>query len=261
MIDLKFHKCHCNGNSFIILNDNYINLTSSQIKKSCQDNLTDGLIIIDSKENIPKINYFNNDGSWETFCLNGLACVAMLFENIYNINVKNIECNKIIYPVKINNCNEVIVTVPEPVYIKKNIIVENYKGNYIDSGAKHFVINFKKQWMDKKQIKKLSQKIRFNAELFPEGINVNYYKEISDNTIEVKTYEKGIESLMDSCASGSYACAYEYSIKKNINNKINVLNDGGNFSIMFNENYNKNTVKVKSHLEYSGVLKINEGNR
>ena len=219
--------------------------------------MTDGLIIIDNNNNNPKINYFNNDGSWETFCLNGLACAVMLFKNSYDIKINFIECNEVIYPVKINDYNEVSIIIPEPRYIKKNIIVENYNGNYIDSGAKHLVINFKDPWINKNEIKKLSQKIRFNTELFPEGININYYKEINNNTIEVKTYEKGIESMMDSCASGSYACAYEYSIKKNINNQINVLNDGGNFSIMFSENYNKNTVKVKSHIEYSGILKIN----
>ena len=40
-----------------------------------------------------------------------------------------------------------------------------------------------------------------NKFLFPYGTNVNYYKDISPNTIEVKTYEKGIESMKQSCTS------------------------------------------------------------
>lgn len=52
-----------------------------------------------------------------------------------------------------------------------------------------------------------------NELLFPYEINVNYYKVIGSNTIEVKTYEKGIESTMQSCASGSFVCAYDFSNK------------------------------------------------
>ena len=60
MMSTQYHNLDKDDNKlFSFLNDNSINLTSSQIKKNCQDNLTDGLIIIDSKENIPKINYFN----------------------------------------------------------------------------------------------------------------------------------------------------------------------------------------------------------
>ena len=72
-----------------------------------------------------------------------------------------------------------------------------------------------------------------NELLFPYEINVNYYKVIGSNTIEVKTYEKGIESTMQSCASGSFVCAYDFSNKQNIIREIEVLNDGGNFKVMF----------------------------
>ena len=72
------------------------------------------------------MDYYNNDGSWETLCINGLRWATMLL---------------------------------------------------------------------------------INELLFPYGINVNYYKVIGSNTKEVKTYEKGIESTMQSCASGSFVCA------------------------------------------------------
>ena len=61
-----------------------------------------------------------------------------------------------------------------------------------------------------------------NELLFPYEINVNYYKVIGSNTIEVKTYEKGIESMMQSCASGSFVCAYDDSNKQNIIGEIKV---------------------------------------
>jgi len=38
---------------------------------------------------------------------------------------------------------------------------------------------------------------------------------------------------MQSCASGSFVCAYDFSNKQNIIREIEVLNDGGNFKVMF----------------------------
>ena len=90
----------------------------------------------------------------------------------------------------------------------------------------------------------------------PLGINVNYYKIIDKNTIAVKTYEKGVEKIMDSCASGSYACAYDYSNKNNIYGKIKVLNDGGISQIIFNESYTNNLFKGKAEIESKGSVDI-----
>ena len=38
---------------------------------------------------------------------------------------------------------------------------------------------------------------------------------------------------MQSCASGSFVCAYDDSNKQNIIGEIKAWNDGGNFKIMF----------------------------
>ena len=53
-------------------------------------------------------------------------------------------------------------------------------GNAIDSGAKHFVIAYDKDWPNNNKLEKLSKKIRYNKELFPNGINIDFYK-ITEN--------------------------------------------------------------------------------
>ena len=83
-----------------------------------------------------------------------------------------------------------------------------------------------------------------------------YYKIINNRCIEVKTYEKGIEKIMDSCASGSYACAYDYSVKNDIFGKIKVINDGGISQIIFNDSYKKNLFKSKAEIESKGEIEI-----
>ena len=101
-------------------------------------------------------------------------------------------------------------------------------------------------------IYKLSaKKIRHNKILFPDGINVNFYKIINKNTIEVRTYEKGVEALMLSCVSGSFACAYHFCKRTNTQNEINIMNPGGNFLCSF-----KNNKKVNSLDSYLNEIEF-----
>ena len=62
--------------------------------------------------------------------------------------------------------------------------------------------------------------------------------------------------MMQSCSSGSFACAYDYSRKKNIIGEIKVLNEGGNMKIVFNKDYKKNTLIGKVEIEYNAELEL-----
>ena len=202
------------------------------------------------------MNYYNNDGSWETFCLNGLRCVALILNKKLKKSLFTIYSNEQPYNTKIYVDQFVEVELIKPVYINKNIKINNFVGNYVDSGAKHFVCNYSKEWNDNQSLELEMQSIRYHDLFKPQGINVNYYKVVEKNIIEVKTYEKGIEKIMKSCASGSFACAFDYSQKNNINSKIKVLNDGGISQITFSKCYKNNLFKAVANIEYEGELEI-----
>jgi len=202
------------------------------------------------------MNYYNNDGGWETFCLNGLRCVALALNKKFSKSTFSIYSNNKLYICRVYNGEFVKVELKEPLYVKENIKINQLIGDYIDSGAKHFVSNYLNEWDDIESLKLEMQRLRYHDFFKPAGINVNYYKIIDKNIIEVKTYEKGIEKIMKSCASGSFACAYDYSKKNNINGKIKVLNDGGISQITFSKCYKKNIFNAKAHIEYEGKLKV-----
>lgn len=259
---IPFYKCNANGNTFIIvvgnkkLNRDFFN--KNQIKKICSTKdkeLVDGFILLNIINDKFIMNYFNNDGNWETFCLNGLRCVALILNKELCKKDFTIKCNDEIYSTKVNIEDATVdVFLNEPLYYKKDISCENYIGDYINSGAKHFVIRYNDKWPKMEKLEKISKLIRYNTNIFPDGVNVNFYKVVNHDTIEVKTYEKGIESMMASCASGSYACAYDFSKKQSILGKINIINDGGVFNITFNKHYKKNKLIGKAEIEYKGVL-------
>lgn len=257
---IPFYKCNGNGNSFIIIKHNDILdkffYDASVIKYICTLNKekVDGFVLINNKKNNIKMDYFNNDGSWETLCLNGLRCASLVLGKKNNSNKINIFCNKVLYKTKILMDNMISVNLNKPKYNLKNIEVESFIGHYIDVGAKHFVIEYNNKWPSLKKLEIAAKRIRYNKSIFPDGINVNFYKIIDSNVIEVKTYEKGVESMMDSCASGSYACAFHYFSELSSFGKINVKNIGGNFQIIFDKNYMNNLLIGKAEIEYEDFL-------
>ena len=258
----SFYKCNGNGNTFIIViqdKDFAKKISKNKIKNICKsidNNITDGFISVYYKNNVIITNYYNNDGNWETFCLNGLRCVALIMSDKINKKSINITMNDIIYRTKVNNDDTVSVRLKEPIYKMKDIIIDDLKGDYICSGSKHFVCDYSKEWLDNNFLKLEMRKIRYHDFFKPNGLNVNYYKVIGKNIIQIKTYEKGIEKIMKSCSSGSYACAYDYSKKNNIYGKIKVLNDGGISQITFRESYINNLFKGVAEIEYKGKIEI-----
>ena len=259
---IQYYQCNSNGNSFkIILHENNLDYSFfyiDKIKKICnykKESSVDGLILLNYKKDLAFMDYYNNDGSWETFCLNGAICSSLVLKKKFKKDCFDIISNEIKYKTINHNDDIVEVQINKPVYKKRNIKINNYCGNYLDSGAKHLVINYNDDWDNKKELEKKMEKIRYDKIFSPDGINVNFYKQINLDTIQVKTYEKGIESLMDSCASGSFACAYDYSKNNNIKS-VKIINDGGNSEILFSNNYQKNFFLSKGTIEFKGNIEV-----
>jgi len=259
---IPFYKCNGNENKFIIILTTDLPLNykfnKNKIKEICykfDKEIVDGLILLNI--NNYKIDYYNNDGSWETFCLNGIRCCALLINKLKSNQNPMIICNNKKYVCHVLKNNNVKVRLKLPMYKKKNIIIEGYKGHYIDSGAKHFVIECDNNWPNDKNAYDIARTIRFNDEIFPYGINVNFYRILKKNIIEVKTYEKGIEAIMQSCASGSYACMYDYCMKYSISGDLTIKNKGGALYGYCTGNFKKVSLTGEAIIEYKRQAILN----
>jgi diaminopimelate epimerase len=80
-----------------------------------------------------------------------------------------------------------------------------------------------------------AREIRYSAD-FPKGINVNVVEVINENTIKMRTYERGVEDETYSCGTGVTAAAIAFHFSNlTQRNQINVETKGGNFQVEFKE--------------------------
>ena len=96
-MEIKVTKADGAGNSFVIIydNNNHELITNSDfIQKICSTKFgfnTDGMLLLSDHGTYDyKMDYFNNDGSWETMCANGARCAALFMFQKKLVSKKNI---------------------------------------------------------------------------------------------------------------------------------------------------------------------------
>ena len=99
----------------------------------------------------------------------------------------------------------------------------------------------------------IAEKIRFDN-YFIDGINVNFFK-VNNENLDVITYEKGIEKIMSSCASGSYACAYHYIFSNKLKKKdIYINNPSGGLFVHIDVKNNIYNISGSAKIEYESEI-------
>ena len=192
---IKITKADGAGNNFIIAYDNTNHeLIKPQIQNICSHFKTDGLLLISDYKNYNyKMDYFNNDGSWETMCANGARCAALFMfqKKMVNQNISFMAGDGA-HQIKFYNQNDIKLSMRQPLFKSGEIISCQYKGRYVDSGAKHFATIADVS----NQIVKIDGKKIRNDQQFQDGINVNFIQIINSQHIRVSTYDKGIEDMV-----------------------------------------------------------------
>jgi diaminopimelate epimerase len=238
-MQIDFKKYQGTGNDFIMIdgrNQTIPLLNNEQITQLCDRRFgigADGIIILHSH---PKLDfemvYFNPDGS-QSFCGNGARC-AVKFANVLNIIQEKAHFLAIDGEHKAELVNNQVA-------IKMNDIETiNKSGNsyIIDTGSPHF-ITFAS--LAAYNIEEYGKEIRYSAPFKKDGINVNVVEELGDDSLQMMTYERGVEAETFSCGTGAtaVAIAHAYKNKKTkINTEIQVK--GGVLNVqaeMQNEHY------------------------
>ena len=243
---IEFYKMSGSGNDFIIIdNRNHIVDESSLpnfVAKVCRRKMavgSDGLILVENSETADfKWRFFNSDGSVAEMCGNGARCVAR-FAYLNDIAGPNMSFETLAGIVKAEIIGErAKVKMTDPIDFKREDTVELKNGlvsiSSINTGVPHVVIV--KDNIDDVDVAEIGREIRYYDKFSPAGTNVNFVSHIKDNTIAIRTYERGVEDETLACGTGAAASAIVMAFKMKIDSPISVLTrSGGYLNIFFKE--------------------------
>jgi len=234
------------GNDFIII-DNRNNIVdesdlSNFIVNVCRRKMSvgaDGVILVENTGNADfKWRFFNSDGSVAEMCGNGARCVAR-FAYLNNIAGSNMSFETLAGLVKAEVIEErVKVKMTDPFDLETDVTIELKNGltsiYSINTGVPHVVMV--KNSIDDIDIVKIGREIRYHDRFSPAGTNVNFVCHIKDNTIAIRTYERGVEDETLACGTGAAASAIVMAHKMKLDAPLSVLTRSGEYlNIFFKE--------------------------
>ncbi|UCD36830.1 MAG: diaminopimelate epimerase [Fidelibacterota bacterium] len=259
---IPFTKVHGVGNDFVLFDAEQcpdIIREAGFIQRVCDRHKgvgADGVLIVSPADEPGvdfKLDYHNADGSWETFCANGTRCaVAYHGRRAGPGHAVTLRTGAGIHKAEILPDGLVRLQILAPHHVTEMMEVHGHKGRHVDSGAPHFVTEVDD--LSEELAAQFGPPIRY-AEVFqPRGVNVNFFKRLDGHTIHVITYEKGVESVMLSCASGSTAACYEAASLGGMESPIKVINPGGELTVAFDHDWQDVTVTGPAVLVFDSQL-------
>lgn len=232
-MDIQFYKYQGTGNDFIILDNRdgrYSGLTDAAIEQMCHRKFgigADGLMLLENEAGYDfKMKYHNADGKEGSMCGNGGRCLVQ-FANDQGI------IKEAYHFIATDGPHDAIIQADGLVKLKMKDVDQIYvsaDSSVLNTGSPHYI-----HWvtdLDGFDVFNQGRNIRYNETYKHEGINVNFVKKQEDS-IRVRTYERGVEDETLSCGTGVTAAAIASSTSLG-QQHIHVQVEGGKLSVSFN---------------------------
>ena len=102
----------------------------------------------------------------------------------------------------------------------------------------------------------MGKKIRYSEYFSPHGVNINFFQLNGMESVTIKTYEKGVEAIVQSCASGSTAVVFHLSQNNVILNNFISYSSGGSLYFTFDEAWKDPWVQGPAKILFSGIFSL-----
>ncbi len=256
---MKFCKYHGAGNDFVMI-DNRKNTFPKQqkiIALLCHRHFgigADGLILLENDTATDfRMVYYNADGNESTMCGNGGRCVVQFAHDL-----KIIKNNTNFIAIDGVHSAEIIGNQIKLQMIAVEKITTQNQDYMLNTGSPHYV-QFVENLSDFPVVTN-AKKIRYNATFAQEGINVNFAEIRDDNTVFVRTYERGVEDETLACGTGVTAVALSIAHKKNLpDGTIHIQTLGGNLSVSWQKQgaiYTDIFLQGEAQFVFKGKIKL-----
>ncbi|MFZ9877608.1 MAG: diaminopimelate epimerase [Chitinophagaceae bacterium] len=230
-----FHKYQGTGNDFIIAdnrNGELNTLSTQTIRHLCNRHFgigADGLMLLQAKEGFDfEMKYFNADGNIGSMCGNGGRCMTLF---AFHAGIKK----ETYYFIASDGPHESVIRKNGTIALKMKDVheIRKHKEDFIlNTGSPH-LIRFVRNLQEEDMIAK-GRAIRFSKEYAAEGINVNFIElEKDEQSVQIRTYERGVENETLSCGTGATAAALICFHNENGFNDVHVKTKGGTLQIEY----------------------------
>ncbi|KZK74650.1 MAG: diaminopimelate epimerase [Pelodictyon luteolum] len=213
--EIPFSKLSGAGNDFIVMDnrDRSITLDASAVRALCTRRTgigADGLILIEPSETAAfSMLYHNADGLPGTMCGNGGRCAVWFAQSIGvepdTEGCFRFEANNDLYQAWVSGPETVRLRMREPRDARNEIDLGGRSCAFIDTGSPHAVIRTEE--LDAVDVIEEGRAIRHRTDLFPGGTNVNFLEVTSPESINIRTFERGVEDETLACGTGAVAAA------------------------------------------------------
>lgn len=230
---IAFSKYQGTGNDFVILDNRegiYSNLTREQVAFICDRHFgigADGLMMLQLKDHYHfEMIYFNADGGESSMCGNGGRCLVAFAKKLGVIKDKA-------HFIATDGPHEATINERDHVELKMKDVtaIERFTDHSIlNTGSPHYV-----KWVNTTEqvdVFHEGRSIRYNEKFGSAGINVNFVS-VQPETIDVRTYERGVENETLSCGTGVTASAIAAFADATEPQNITVKTPGGTLSVKF----------------------------
>ena len=207
----RYTKMQSNGNDFLITEDSNLIEKTAELSDRIKNIGFDQLLYFQNGA-MPKLRVFNADGSEANNCVNGLRCVAFLYDlkNTYiQIKSRRFLVNKT------SNGATVKGELPKVEKIRDYFVIK-FGNNHIAKSCEN-IDGFKLQ----EEYKKIKTSKPYNE---IKDFNMSVFK-ICKNIIKIRTYENGTGETL-SCGSATISVAYALSKELN-SDELKISSRGG----------------------------------
>lgn len=236
-------KMHSNGNDFLILDNMDLcynkDFMSNFALKACRRRIAvgaDGLLVIEpSNTTAFKMRIFNPDGTEGEMCGNGARCASLYAAKREIVYGDDFIFETLGGTVHASLTGDMVTLDVAPI-LERDIVTDGhiiidgieYEYYFIPVGVPHCVIFERKRNCYLENYIAVGRTIRNRFDVFPQGTHVNFVVvEDEPDTINVVTYERGVEDITLSCGTGSIASAAASWISGKTGNSVHVKTPGG----------------------------------
>ena len=239
MNKIPFMKLSGAGNDFVIINNlnRVVDSTDSKFRnfvtKVCQRRMSvgaDGVLLVEPTEDVDfRMRYFNADGGEVETCGNGARCISK-FAYLNGIVSEQMRflTNAGVYEAEVVGDN-VKVRMSDPTDIRINVPLRLEDGlhnvGFANSGVPHVV--FFVDDLEATDVFDLGQQTRYHNDFKPAGTNANFIHIHSQELIEIRTYERGVENETLACGTGSIASAIVSATLGEVKSPVSVKTASG----------------------------------